>query len=343
MQMMDGLKLDELEQYFIINKIENIKDGVRLYVHPVQSFREIRKFLARLSNDFDIELRSVYGEFILELKRRRERIWINIVLLIATIITTTVMGAMMYERFDIIGGFIFSLAVMFVLGTHEMGHYLTARKWGMKTSLPYFIPFPTIIGTLGAVIRHRGAIPNRKALFDVGSSGPIVGIVASIIVIVIGLQLEFIPPKREETIILGTPILFDLIINIMGYEKEFIHPVVFAGWVGLFITFLNLIPVGQLDGGHILRAMIGKKAEVVSRIIPILLMLSGFYIGYAYNVDSSIWIFWGFVTLFFSMHPHPEPIDDKTPIDLKRKILGIFVFLLAFMCFTPVPFQLKSI
>ena len=329
----------KLEEEFIVYDVEKLEDGIRFYLHPKGEIsKDLKVFLTQLAREYSIEFKERYGELILEIREAKsERVWINIVLLIATFLSTTFMGSVMFGLMD---GILFSLAVMFVLGSHEMGHYFAARRWKMRTSLPYFIPFPTIIGTLGAIIKHKGPIPNRRALFDVGVAGPLVGIVASIIVILIGLSLPFRPAQIGETmIILGSPPLLDLLAKIVGYEEQFIHPMVFAGWVGLFVTFLNLIPVGQLDGGHIMRAMIGRRAEIVSRMMPMVLITVGFAISYIYKVSDSIWIFWGLITLFFAMYPHPEPVDDETPLDLRRLLLGIFTFFLALMCFTPVPFQ----
>jgi membrane-associated protease RseP (regulator of RpoE activity) len=276
-------------------------------------------------------------------KKQKERVWINLLLLAATFISTTVMGMGFYGEFNVAGGVLFSLAIMFVLGSHEMGHYAVARGWGMKTTLPYFIPFPTFIGTLGALIKHKGPIPNRKALFDVGVSGPIVGIAASIIVGCIGLSLPFHPKIAEgEMFIIGTPPLFDALIALTGFKGTFFHPVAIAGWVGMFVTFLNLIPVGQLDGGHVLRAMIGKNAEVVSKTMPLVLIAVGSLVEMIYHVSSSIWIFWGLITLFFSMQHHPKPIDDVTPICRKRVALGLSMFAVALLCFTPVPISVQK-
>ncbi len=334
-----------LEEEFVVYDVEPMEDGVRFFLHPKYGdiSREMKVFLTQLTAEYSVKIRNVYGELVLELRKFRERVWINVILFIATLITTTLMGATMYERFNLLGGVLFSIAVMFVLGSHEMGHYFAARRWKMKTSLPYFIPFPTLIGTLGAIIKHRGAIPNRKALFDVGASGPLVGILASIIVILIGFHIPFKPPQmRGARIELGMPPLFQLLAELAGYHKEYIHPVAFAGWVGLFITFLNLIPVGQLDGGHVLRAMIGKKADIISKIMPLLLINIGLILSYLYNVDDTIWIFWGLFTLFFALHPHPDPVDDVTSLDGKRMVLGIITFVLGIMCFTPVPFKIAQ-
>ncbi len=336
MPMRDMLKLkEEFERYSVVYYVQEVKDGVILHIQPID-FEGLRQFLIDLTSDYDVKIHSRFGEFVVELKEYRKRVWINLVLLIATFISTTIMGAGMFGRFDIVGGMMYSIAIMFVLGFHEMGHYILARKWGMKTSLPYFIPFPSFIGTLGAVIKHRGKIPSRKALFDVGVSGPLFGIIASIIVTYIGLKMKFEPAYTEEfTLILGVPLLFELIAKIAGYNEIYIHPVAFAGWVGMFVTFLNLIPVGQLDGGHVLRAMVGEKAELIYKVVPVALIILGLV------TNSSIWFFWGLITLFFSMQKHPKPVDD-TPIDLKRYVVGILTFALGIACFTPTPFSITK-
>jgi len=335
------MNLKELiEKHFRIYGEERIGKTIRFYVVPISPESEIRKLLHLLSQNYEVGLRYHYGELVLEVKEveRKENYALNIILFIATLITTTAVGSTFYgEEINIAGGLMFSLAIMFVLGSHEMGHYFAAKRWNMKTSLPYFIPFPTIIGTLGAVIRHRGIIPNRKALFDVGVSGPITGIAASIIVVLIGLQLPY-ELTAPPTVYIGTPPIFDAILYITNYQKEVIHPVAFAGWVGFFVTFLNMIPVGQLDGGHVVRAMLGERSEAISRAVPFLLIAYGFAIMAQLKQPNSIWFFWGFISFFFSMQRHPKPADDETPLDLKRYIIGIVAFILTFLCFTPVPF-----
>ncbi|AEA47712.1 site-2 protease family protein [Archaeoglobus veneficus] len=331
----------EIERNFYVYDVREIPGGLRFYVLPedsgdIQSQIALAR-IAAMARNYDVSAGWHLGEAVIEIKRRKERIWINIVLLIATFISTTLIGSTFYENFDIAGGVVFSLSVLFVLGSHEMGHYFAAKRWGLKTSLPYFIPFPTIIGTLGAVIKHRGPIPNRRALFDVGVSGPLVGIVAAIIVTFIGLNLKHTPPSAGGYEI-GIPPLFYLITMATGFEGGYIHPVAFAGWVGMFITALNMLPVGQLDGGHVLRAMIGKKSEMVSKIVPICLIILGYVVEINMGTGSgSIWVLWGLITLFFSMHPHPSPIDDETPLDRKRVVLGIVAFVIAALCFTPAP------
>jgi len=330
----------QIEKYFKIYGEERVGDTLRFYVIPVATEVEIGKFFQMISEEYEVSLRRYYGELVLEVKKieRKENYLLNILLFIATVATTTAVGSTFYgEEIDWVGGLMFSAAIMFVLGSHEMAHYFAARRWGLKTSLPYFIPFPTIVGTLGAIIRHRGIIPSRKALFDVGVAGPLAGIAASVVVIYAGLQLPF-ELKAEPTLYIGTPPLFDAILYIAKYEKEAIHPVAFAGWVGLFVTFLNMIPVGQLDGGHILRAMLGEISEKVSKAVPFVLFAYGFIFMLQFNQPNSIWFFWGLLSLLFSAQRHPKPADDDTRLDKKRYLVGVLSFILALTCFVPVPF-----
>lgn len=333
----------DIEEFFNIYEKEILDNGIRYYVNPrdVFSIDDFKKRIAKYLPTLNIEMKYVYGEFVIEAFLRRDEkdnYWINIILFIATVATTTFVGASFSPDFSLLEGMKFSFAIMFVLGSHEMGHYIIAKRWGMKTSLPYFIPFPTIVGTLGAIIRHKGAIPNRKALFDVGVSGPLVGIFASIIITAIGLSLPY--KAVEGTYIeLGTPLLFDLITYIVKPESEVIHPIAFAGWVGMLVTFFNLIPAGQLDGGHILRAMLGKKADRISRIMPMLVIATGLIYTTLFKQDS-ILIFWGLVVFIFSMQRHPEPLDDEEEIDMRRYLIGIFTFIIGILCFNPAPIRI---
>ncbi|MEM4291884.1 MAG: site-2 protease family protein [Archaeoglobaceae archaeon] len=323
-----------LEDYFLVYNAEKIKDGMRYYVIPRARSEEIEQFLLRLSYDYNVTLRERYGELILEVKRLRERKIVNVALFIATFISTTFFGSMLYGEPNLVGGVLFSFAILFVLGSHEMAHFFVAKRWKMRVSLPYFIPFPTIIGTLGAVIKQRGAIPSRRALLELGASGPIVGFFASIIVTLVGLRIPFEFELKGNEIMLGTSLIFDLTVAISGFDGLVIHPIAFAGWVGFLLTFFNLLPVGQLDGGHVMRAMIGEKSEVVSRTTPIILLLLAPFFG-------AIWIFWAMVLFFFSMQRHPKPMNDER-LDFKGLLLGISCYAIAILCFTPTPFSVWS-
>ncbi len=331
---------EELERFFIIYDVERLNDIIRYHVIPIVDLRsdEMQYLFQKLSEDYDIKFKPHLGEFILELKKRKERYTLNIILFIATFISVTIAGSTFYGGIDIIQGIQFALAVMFVLGSHEMGHFFASKRWGMKASLPYFIPFPTIIGTLGAIIKQRGVIKSRAALLEVGASGPITGVVASVLITFIGLNMKTKPIYGKAMIYIGTPPLFDFVAKLANFNGQFISPVAFAGWVGMFVTSLNLIPVGQLDGGHVMRALIGEKADIVSKIFPVILIsLSLIY------RESGVWLFWGLITLFFSMQRHPKPMDDS-PLSLRYILLGIATFVVGFLCWTPTPFIIpKSI
>ncbi len=331
---------EELRKFFLIYDVEVKDDVLRYHVLPIVDLRseEIQYFFQKLSQDYDIKFKPHVAEFILELKKRKERHVVNLILFIVTFISVTIAGSTFYGEINLIQGIQFALAVMFVLGSHEMGHFFASKKWGMKASLPYFIPFPTIIWTLGAIIKQRGVIKSREALLEVGASGPLTGVIASVIITFIGLKMKAKVIHGKSMIMIGTPPLFDFVAKIANFKGEFIHPVAFAGWVGMFVTALNLIPVGQLDGGHIMRALIGEKADIVSKIFPLILI--GMSIIFK---DSGIWLFWGLITLFFSMQKHPKPMDDS-PLSLKYTLLGIITFIVGFLCWTPTPFIIpKSI
>jgi len=290
------------------------------------------------------------GEYMLtasQFKPVKEKLWINVALVVATFLTTMFMGSFLFgadpisKPIDALKGIPFTIAIMTVLGAHETGHYLVAKKHGMHTSLPYFIPFPFGIGTMGAVIKHRGPIPNRKALFDVGVSGPLIGLFASIIVTIIGLLL---PPIAQSPdgfeIQLGIPLLFEFITRLIPVEVSAMHPVAFAGWVGMLVTALNLIPAGQLDGGHVLRAMLGEKSAYISNALPFLLITLGFYVSFFLGKEGFIWVFWGLLLSLFAASGHPKPLNDEVPLGKGRIVLGVITFLLGLLCVTLVPFQI---
>ena len=237
-----------------------------------------------------------------------------------------------------VGGPVYSLAVILILFGHEMGHYLVSRRYGIRATLPFFLPFPVPpFGTLGAVIRMESTVSSRKALFDTGVAGPLISLCLSIPAIVIGLYLSKTVPTSHvmESDILAEPLLFSSIQRlVLGRISEnyevLLHPIGFAGWVGLFVTSLNLLPIGQLDGGHVVYALFGKR----SRVIFLIAIAAMAFITVFYNPG---WFLLLILIILFGFR-HPPPMDDQTPLDLKRKLLGGFVFLVFFVSFTPVPF-----
>jgi membrane-associated protease RseP (regulator of RpoE activity) len=288
--------------------------------------------------------------------------WTNVVMLALTVLTTLFAGSMWYYEplsgpLDLFTGdkWKFTAAVLSVLGVHEFGHYALSRYHRVNASLPYFIPIPSFIGTLGAVIRMKGRIPDREALFDIGVAGPLAGLVAAVVVSVVGLLL---PPIQVPQSVLssataveirfGYPPLLQFLSAVTNQPLTYddparaVNPVVFGGWVGMFVTFLNLIPVGQLDGGHVTRAMFGQRAESIAALVPAVLFgLAGYLYLFAdvgFNAPF-LWGFWGVVTLGLAYVGSAEPIYEE-PLDRKRLAVGALTFVLGALCFVPVPFEL---
>lgn len=344
---------EKINQVFSIYDIQHADGNIYFFGTPKEDIKIIFQKLWPLLSEkgFQFTIKYDLGEHILiasPLLPAKERLWINYVLAIATIFTTMIVGSLLFggrpdiSPADIMKGLPFTIAIMAVLGSHEAGHYIVAKKHGMQTSLPYFIPFPNMIGTMGAVIKHRGPIPNRKALFDVGISGPLIGLIVSIVVTIIGMLQ---PPVTQSSdffqIQLSVPFLFEFITRFIPLNTELIsYPIAFAGWVGMLVTALNLIPAGQLDGGHVLRAMIGEKAKEASRVIPFILISLGFYVTYVLDRDGFIWVLWGIFLSFFAAAGHPKPLDDDIPLGKGRMALGVITFILGLLCFTLVPFQM---
>ena len=284
-------------------------------------------------------------------KIKKRPIWINIVLLIATIITTTIAGSILWGMLYgagweeilspsyLINGFaFFSIPLMLILGIHKMGHYLTSKKHNLDTSLPYFIPVPPpilMLGTFGAIISTREPIPNRKTLLDVGISGPICGFLVAIPVCIIGL---FLMQQNPITISPDAPsfsVTFPLLLQGLSNfftipDNAVMHPTLFAGWVGLFLTSLNLLPVGQLDGGHVARALLKEKHKYASWIVLFAVISLGlFYEG---------WFFIAIIIILFIGTQHQPPLNEYTPLDTRRIILGIVALVIFAICFAPIPF-----
>jgi membrane-associated protease RseP (regulator of RpoE activity) len=283
--------------------------------------------------------------------------WLNVGLFAGTVLSTLFAGAVFWyqipiteEPWRMVEAWPFTAAIIGVLGVHELGHYVLSRYHGVQASLPYFIPVPTYIGSLGAVIKMEGRIPDRKALFDIGVAGPLAGLVATVVVTVIGLQLDPLPVQEaaaqqvpeEGGVRFNYPPLLELIAQATGTSGRLdgtVHPVVFGGWVGMLVTLLNMLPVGQLDGGHILRAILGEKQQLVARSFPALLFGLAGYLFLFRGFDSVlIWTLWGLFALGLAYAGPATPVDDS-PLDRPRVALGLLTFVLAVLCFTPVPVE----
>lgn len=289
----------------------------------------------------------------------------HIALFIATVFTTFFAGYL--QGGTLLSGFSFSLSLLFILGSHEMGHYYYGKKYGILITPPYFIPVPPpfIAGTMGAFIRIKSQITSKKALFDIGVAGPIFGIIAAIPVLIIGIKMSQIIPVQDigegEVIRLGDSLIFSIFVNMIhgtieeGYDI-FLHPAAFAGWIGLFVTALNLIPSGQLDGGHLVYSLFNKKIHsAVSQISILIIIILGVGTEPVYNLINSFgvnfdlpesllfsgwagWIIWAFLLVFMGTK-HPPTIYEENDIGIKRKIIALITLLIFIGSFMPMPFS----
>ncbi|HWB08567.1 MAG TPA: site-2 protease family protein [Pirellulales bacterium] len=258
----------------------------------------------------------------------RRRLLLPAALFVATCFTT-------YKA----AGLAFALPVMFILTTHELGHFFQALRYRVPASLPYFIPMPySPFGTMGAVIGLRAHVGNRKALFDIGISGPLAGLVPAIACSIVGLYLSPVIEigGRGDVTMLGEPLFFKLLKFLIfgplddGHDV-LLHPVAYAGWVGIFITGLNLLPIGQLDGGHVLYALLLRRAHSIATLVLV-----------AAAVGVAVFGYWGWslmLALLFFMGPkHPPTADDTVPLGTGRTVLGWLTLAFVVLGFTPQPF-----
>jgi Predicted membrane-associated Zn-dependent proteases 1 len=301
------------------------------------------------------------GEYVLVAEPRSPGVdgipWRNVTLFVLTIASTLFAGAfywyqvpLLEQPWRVLEAWPFVVAIVGVLGIHELGHYFMSRYHGVQASLPYFIPLPTYIGSMGAVITMRGRIPNRRALFDIGVAGHLPGLVATVIVTAIGLQLEPLGVQEtaaegEAAVIFNNPPLLELIAELTGttgrLEDGAVHPVVFGGWVGMLVTLLNMLPVGQLDGGHILRAMVGERARTIAAAVPgMLFALAGYLLFGVDGIDSvGIWLLWGVFAAGLAYAGPATPVQDE-PLGRRRLLVGVLAFVLGALCFTPIPIEI---
>ena len=279
---------------------------------------------------------------------QRQFPWINLSLFILTVFTTLMAGAL-HQGVDLLRnpsglwvGAPFSFTLMSILLTHEMGHYLSSRYHHVDATLPYFIPAPPVpflIGTFGAFIRMTSPITNRRALLDIGASGPIAGFVIAILAVAVGLyQSPVIEASGSVGLRLGEPLIFTMIsyITIGPIPDQYdvlLHPIAFAGWIGLFVTALNLIPMGQLDGGHIIYAIFGRHHRAVSlSMIPVLLFMG--IIGWPG------WLLWAVLPLLFGIR-HPPLVDPEISLDRRHQIIAWTSLAILILTFTPSPFLIE--
>ncbi|MGH9648675.1 MAG: site-2 protease family protein [Bryobacteraceae bacterium] len=289
--------------------------------------------------------------------RPHHRYWLHVLLLLATLLSTTIVGAAMagsfaqnrpldfgesltgyvrmwHEPSYLLAGLPFSLTLLTILLAHEFGHFLTARYYLVDVTLPFFIPFPSLIGTIGAFIRIRSAILSKRVLFDIGIAGPLAGFVALVSPLIAGVALSKVVPGigHSGDLIFGTPLIIRLMewVRFPGVPVTdiYLHPVARAAWVGLLATALNLLPIGQLDGGHILYALLGERTKYLSRFFIFILVLMGGFFAYS-------WLAWAALLFFFGMR-HPA-IVDSNPLGRFRIWLAVAALAIFILSFTAAP------
>ena len=284
----------------------------------------------------------------------QDRVWLHALLFVLTVATTTLAGMGHYAAFRadflpgaaelstrLIGpGFYYSVTILAILGCHELGHYFACRYYDVDASLPFFLPVPTpLTGTLGAFIRIREPIPTKRMLFDIGIAGPIAGFVVAVPALLLGISMSHVVklPSDFSGFELGEPLLFKLVSWITwgsvpdGYSLN-LHPIAFAAWFGLLATALNLFPVGQLDGGHISYAVLGRRSTYVTIVMVT--------VAIALSFLSASWIVWTvlMVVMLLTFGPrHPRTMDEDIPLDPVRRWMALVALIILVLCFTPAP------
>ncbi len=272
---------------------------------------------------------------------------VPLVLFVLTVLTTMTAGALyegahiLEDPWQLLVGLPFSASLLFILGTHELGHYFAARYHRVDVTPPFFIPAPPIppmIGTFGAVIKMRSPIATKQALVDIGAAGPLTGFLAAMVITLVGLSLSQTMPAPEEPALgLGSSLIFELLGRLVvgrlpeGYEL-YLHPVAFAGWIGFFVTSLNLLPIGQLDGGHLIYALFGRTHFAISRLTTVALVALGLLTWHG-------WILWAVLVTIIGVW-HPPVADPYEPLDRRRLSVSMFTIAVFVLTFTPYPFYI---
>jgi membrane-associated protease RseP (regulator of RpoE activity) len=291
-------------------------------------------------------------------RKFKDRVWLNVLLLLLTVLTTTWVGIESYVDFLadftplthipglsaalVLRGLWYSGTILAILGCHELGHYFACRYYDVDASLPFFLPIPiSITGTLGAFIKIREPIPTKRMLFDIGIAGPIAGFLVAVPALFLGVAMSHVVrlPPGFGGMELGEPLLFQLAERLIvgttpaGYSLN-LHPMAFAAWFGLLATALNLFPIGQLDGGHISYAVLGRRSsQVTLATLAIAIGLSYFAISWR------VWTVLMIVMLFAFGRHHPPTFDEHVPLDRTRLWLALFALFMFIVCFTPAPIE----
>lgn len=316
---------------------------------------------------------ELYTEQAAGYKKKKYFFIVNIILFLATFFTTTLAGVFWanqdpFQLYNLPVGLTYSVLLLLVISAHEFGHYFAARIHKIDVTLPFYIPFPFLFlnpfGTMGAVIKMRSRVQSRKSLFDIGVAGPITGWIVTIIILIIGYLslppisfLYSIHPEYQSTGIPATGLTFGYNLIFFVFEKIFSgsnvfippmneiyhYPFLCVGWFGLLITALNMMPVGQLDGGHISYTMFGEKHKILAYIVFGLLLFFGLaglipLTGLNVNFGSVNWLMWALIIFFIIKIKHPPIVSDiYEPLGRARTIIGWFSFIIFIISFCPIP------
>ncbi|HET89280.1 MAG TPA: site-2 protease family protein [Chloroflexi bacterium] len=294
--------------------------------------------------------------------------WLNVILFLITLFSVLYIGAaygmsdagLTIENLDSASalteplkylhlGLPFAGTLLGILLAHELSHYFVARRYGSPVSLPYFVPMPLPpMGTMGAVIVQRAPMRNRQAVFDIGVAGPLGGLVVAIPLLILGLSLSSVqppPPDVQEVLQEGNSLLYLGIKFLMfgkilpsNGEDVWLHSVAFAAWAGLLVTMINLIPVGQLDGGHVSYALLGRRSQILGHLVILAMLGWGGWNLINGNQAGGFWLLWSFLNMVMNQR-HPPPLDDVTKLGGKRIVLGLAVLAIFILTFTPIPLQ----
>ncbi len=335
LQHLDFMEVDPIVRRFFPILDSYVEFGIPTFIlAPGAETKKpfLKLYWALREKNYIPVLRRVNGTLMIKVvpytPRKRRSYIIFIILLIATLGTLIYSGwsQVSSSAFDIVDPrrnivlnvFLYVACFMIIAGLHEMGHKIACEFHGVKSSPPYFIPGPMETGgTLGAVIIQESPVVNRDQLFDIGISGPILGFIAAIFVSILGLRLSY-PTRYAIGIPIPSPLIFDylvsLVVNLPPGYILLLHPVAFAGWIGFLLTFLNIMPIAQLDGGHIARAVFGAKYH---RLISYIAAAALFLMGYYFMAILAI--------AMLAYRGHPGPLDDVSPLSRSRKILGLLL------------------
>lgn len=357
LETVQGLRNDisDLFQVFDTTLDQPERDYIRFrgqfLVDPADCFDDLRErfahygFTPKITAQNDLTA-LIAMPYVFEVRESRR--WINLLLFIATIFSTLLVGATYNDpNLDQLSmlwrGWPFSLSIMLILGAHEMGHYFAARYHRVPVTLPYFIPMPVpgTFGTFGAFIQLKAPVKNKRALLDVGAAGPWAGILFAIPILFIGLATSEVLPlptsvsyQMEGNSLLYAAMKFIVFGQFLPADGLDVHlnQVAWAGWVGLLVTSLNLIPLGQLDGGHVVFSLFGSWAK--NLFWPVIIGLGLLVI----ITGTFTWVLW-IALLFLLGRRYAVPLDEITELDPRRRIFAIMTLLLFFLVFIPIPIQ----